>query len=732
MPDNNDLEKRISDLQDKIQLLQVENDHLAERAEDTLLLGLIAEKINTTEDIEKVFELGLERISLLKDIPFCACCSLKDGNLTCAKTFFSFTNDTLQNDSIQLPEAITAKIGAGSYLLHGEECRKAGIFIPLQSSQYVPTSIFFIPFESRYDSVNLFFFAEDENEDRLASLDPLLHRIIEMIASRVDNLFLMNKLKKLNRELDQKVESRTKELLEANQDLQQQINERQQAEDSLRESEEHYRSLVENIDLGVTLIDADHRIVMVNKAQGRMFNRSPASFIGKNCYKEFEKRDRICPHCPGVEAMSTGQPKEIETEGILDDGSQLTVKIRAFPVFGKDGKSEGFIEVVEDITRSKHLMQEIEKALKLESIGIFAGGIAHDFNNLLTAILGNVSLAKAMLKPENPAYNKLTKTEKASLRAKDLTQQLLTFSKGGAPHKVTTSVKEIVEESASFALSGAKVKCAFSWPENLWSVEGDKGQIGQVIQNLVSNADQAMPEGGVIKIWAENTIIGDVAELPLPGGRYIKISIRDMGKGIPKEYLSKIFDPYFTTKQRGSGLGLAVCYSVIKSHHGLITVESEFGISTTFHIYLPASEKGAEIETEESETIRGEGTILVMDDEEMVREVLSDMLDFLGYQVELTTDGAEAIGLYQKAQQAGRQYDAVIMDLTVPGGMGGKEAIRKLLELDPGAKVIVSSGYGNDPIMAEYAQYGFSGVVSKPFKIETLSSVLHGVITQFT
>ncbi len=732
MPDNNDLEKRISDLQDKIQLLQVENDHLAERAEDTLLLGLIAEKINTTEDIEKVFELGLERISLLKDIPFCACCSLKDGNLTCSKTFFSFTNDTLQNDSIQLPEAITAKIGAGSYLLHGEECRKAGIFIPLQSSQYVPTSIFFIPFESRYDSVNLFFFAEDENEDRLASLDPLLHRIIEMIASRVDNLFLMNKLKKLNRELDQKVESRTKELLEANQDLQQQINERQQAEDSLRESEEHYRSLVENIDLGVTLIDADHRIVMVNKAQGRMFNRSPASFIGKNCYKEFEKRDRICPHCPGVEAMSTGQPKEIETEGILDDGSQLTVKIKAFPVFGKDGKSEGFIEVVEDITRSKHLMQEIEKALKLESIGIFAGGIAHDFNNLLTAILGNVSLAKAMLKPENPAYNKLTKTEKASLRAKDLTQQLLTFSKGGAPHKVTTSVKEIVEESASFALSGAKAKCAFSWPGNLWSVEGDKGQIGQVIQNLVSNADQAMPEGGVIKIWAENTIIGDVAELPLPGGRYIKISIRDMGKGIPEEYLSKIFDPYFTTKQRGSGLGLAVCYSVIKSHHGLITVESEFGISTTFHIYLPASEKGAEIETEESETIRGEGTILVMDDEEMVREVLSDMLDFLGYQVELTTDGAEAIGLYQKAQQAGRQYDAVIMDLTVPGGMGGKEAIRKLLELDPGAKVIVSSGYGNDPIMAEYAQYGFSGVVSKPFKIETLSSVLHGVITQFT
>ncbi|MBE9519795.1 MAG: response regulator, partial [Proteobacteria bacterium] len=436
--------------------------------------------------------------------------------------------------------------------------------------------------------------------------------------------------------------------------------------------------------------------------------------------------------CPGVEAISTGQPKEVETVGILDDGSQITVKIRAFPVFGKDGESEGFIEVVEDITRSKHLMQEVEKALKLESIGIFAGGIAHDFNNLLTAILGNVSLAKVMLKPEDPAYDKLTATEKASLRARDLTQQLLTFSKGGAPHKVTTSVKEIVEESASFALSGAKAKCKFSWPENLWPVEGDKGQIGQVIQNLVSNADQAMPEGGVIKIWAENTIIGDVTELPLPGGRYIKISIRDMGKGIPEEYLSKIFDPYFTTKQRGSGLGLAVCYSVIKSHHGLITVESEFGIGATFYIYLPASEKAADIETEENKTIGGEGTILVMDDEEMVREVLSGMLDFLGYQVELAADGAEAVDLYQKAQQTGGHYDAVIMDLTVPGGMGGKEATRKLLELDPGAKVIVSSGYGNDPIMAEYAQYGFSGVVSKPFIVETLSSTLHAVITQST
>ena len=385
-----------------------------------------------------------------------------------------------------------------------------------------------------------------------------------------------------------------------------------------------------------------------------------------------------------------------------------------------------------EIAERKRAEAELLKAQKLESVGILAGGIAHDFNNILTAILGNISLAKMFANPEDRSFARLAEAEKASLRAKDLTQQLLTFSRGGKPIVKTASVARLLKDSTIFALSGSNILCEFSIPEGLWPVEMDEGQINQVINNVVINAVQAMPEGGTIKVRAENVTLGIDRRkqgLPLQGEKYVKVSIQDQGIGIPEESLQKIFDPYYTGKKKGSGLGLAISYSIIKKHLGYITVESELGVGTTFHIFLPASEKEVLTEKRTGEIpLAGKQRILIMDDEEMVRNVAGTMLEHIGYEAGLAKDGTEAIELYKQAKEAHVPFAVVILDLTIPGGMGGKEAIKKLIELDPKAKVIVSSGYSTDPVMSQFREYGFKGVVTKPYKIEELRDALHKVM----
>lgn len=369
---------------------------------------------------------------------------------------------------------------------------------------------------------------------------------------------------------------------------------------------------------------------------------------------------------------------------------------------------------------------------KIESVGVLAGGIAHDFNNLLTAILGNISLAKIETDPQEEAFKVLSQAEKASLRAKDLTQQLLTFSKGGAPIKKVASIIPLLRDCVPFAARGPHLRYEFSLADDLWPVEIDEGQIGQVIQNVVINAGEAMPERGTIQIRGENVMVEKEESkqgLLRVGGKYVKISVKDHGVGISEENLSKIFDPYFTTKSNGSGLGPATTYSIIKKHGGYIEVESQIGVGTTFHIYLPASQKKIPPQKKVQEPSPSRrGRVLIMDDEEIVRYATGSLLAHFGYEVESAKDGAEAIALYQKCRQTGQPFDVVIMDLTIPGGMGGKEAIQRLLEIDPEAKAIVSSGYSNDPVMADYKEYGFRGVVAKPYQIEELRAVLDKII----
>ncbi len=372
---------------------------------------------------------------------------------------------------------------------------------------------------------------------------------------------------------------------------------------------------------------------------------------------------------------------------------------------------------------------ELLNAQKLESLGVLAGGIAHDFNNILTAIIGNISIISMQVNPEDELYVRCKEIENASLRAQGLTQQLITFSKGGAPVRKTASLLNIIQESAVFALRGSNVRCECLVPEGLWPAEIDEGQISQVIHNLALNAEQAMPSGGIIDIRAENITIGAESVLPMKEGKYVKITFADQGIGIPKENIKKIFDPYFTTKADGSGLGLAATYSIIKNHDGYITVNSEEGVGTTFTVYLPASGKElAKEKSAEDVAVAGTGRVLIMDDEEMVRRVAGEMLNKLGYAVGFARDGAEAIKMYKSAKESNQPFDVVIMDLTIAGGMGGIEAIQRLIELNPGIKAIVSSGYSDDQVMSDYRRYGFAGVLIKPYKINQLSESIRKVL----
>ncbi len=431
-----------------------------------------------------------------------------------------------------------------------------------------------------------------------------------------------------------------------------------------------------------------------------------------------------------------GPPLFLELEHLRKDGSTVWAEVRASLLLDKEGHPLGFAGVTRDLTErrkidhEKHQLEtQLLRSQKMDAIGTLAGGIAHDFNNLLTSILGNITLTQHMMKLPPLGETYLQRAEQATERAKDLTQQLLAFSKGGDPIKHLISLKDIIIESSSFALSGSSVLRELNLAVNLWPIEADPGQVSQIIHNIGINAVQAMPTGGKLSIDAANIWIDQssrTSPIPLPPGPYVHMTFSDDGIGIPKEQLDKIFEPYFSTKPEGQGLGLATTYAIMQKHSGHITVESQLNVGTTFSLHFPACASGAQpLKLEALPLHHGSGKILVMDDEESIRLLAKEMLSHCGYQSVFAKDGYETLTLYQQAMDMNTPFSAVILDLTVPGSLGGKETIRRLREINPHVMAFVSSGFSNDPIMANYQTYGFHGVIAKPYSLIGLSTILH-------
>ncbi len=495
------------------------------------------------------------------------------------------------------------------------------------------------------------------------------------------------------------------------------------ARQALDASEDKYRSVVNQSAEGIYQVDTDSkRIVEANPAMQRLLGYNQTELSAMTVY------DFVVHDPPDVDAtmgriLREGHHFIGERRYRKKNGQTVTVEVGGNLI--AYGGKEVISVVCRDITAKKKMEGELLKMQKLESLGLLAGGIAHDFNNILTGIIGNLSLAKLAAGPETALRSKLAETERACMRAKDLTQQLLTFAKGGAPIKKTLPLSGLIREAVGFTLRGSNVACRLDIADDLLPVDADEGQITQVINNLVINAQQAMPEGGALTVTAVNRDKEALSGLPLKSGRYVSVTIRDQGPGIPPAQLEKIFDPYFTTKKTGSGLGLAVVYSIVKKHGGHIAAASEPDAGAAFTLYLPASRAtGPSSAPGPDRIIPGRGRILIMDDEQTVRFVLQEMLRYLGYDPAAAEDGAEAISTYETAMAEGAPFDAIIMDLTIPGGMGGQEAIGRLRKIDPHVRAIVSSGYANDAVVADFRQHGFSGVLSKPYQIEALSELL--------
>jgi len=544
--------------------------------------------------------------------------------------------------------------------------------------------------------------------------------------------------------LEELVRERTGELEETNEKLKLEIEERKQAEEWLRAGKERYRFLAENMEDIAWTLDRNFRTTYVSPSIEKMLGftaeerkqQSIEETVTPETLQEIQKRFIEELQRDKEDGVALDRSIIIEVEYYRKDGSTVWMENRVQPIRDSENAIVEMLGVSRDITERKQAEEALLRARKLESLGVLAGGIAHDFNNLMSAVVGNISLARMEIKPGSKAFDNLVKAEKASIQTKELTARLITFSKGGGPVKETVSIGDLVKDAVGSSLKSSDISCKFSISDDILPTEADEKQMKQVIHNVVTNAQEAMAGQGSINVSCENADIGEKDTLTLKDGKYVKISLRDQGPGIPKKDLPKIFDPYFSTKemgtQKGMGLGLAVSDSIVKRHDGLITVESELGRGTTLSIYLPASEK--EIEeaapvkkpVPEKPVTRGE-KILVMDDEEMVRDVSNALLTHLGYEAEVAADGVEAIEMYRKAMESEKPFDMVILDLTNKAGMGGMETIKRLLQIDPHVKAIIASGYSNDPVMGNFKQYGFCGALPKPFTMKQLDEVLDKV-----
>ena len=513
------------------------------------------------------------------------------------------------------------------------------------------------------------------------------------------------------------------------------LSSRREAEAALAAERERLTVTLRAMNEGVITPDIKGVVQFINRAAESLVQHEAAAAVGRPVAELCDLQDVRNGQTvafPLARVVADGAMVEIPPHTRLRGahGSLCLVEGCCVPVRDAEGRTIGGVFVFRDTTERQRLEEEVQRAAKLESVGLLAGGIAHDFNNLLTAIMGNLALASLDAHAIPGIADCLDEAQRATMRARDLTQQLLTFAKGGEPIRAAVHLAETVSEVALFTLHGSRVGCEFALARDLWPADVDKGQIGQVVQNLVLNAVQAMPEGGSLRISAENEVLANGAQAGLAGGNYVRLSFSDTGSGIPAEHLAKIFDPYFTTKRSGSGLGLATVYSIVRKHKGAIDVASEVGRGTTFTIRLPAAAGAAPLPAAVAPPTLGRltGRVLFMDDEEPIRKIAARLLTRLGLDVEVTADGAAAVAAFQAARVANREFAIVIMDLTVPGGMGGCETLEAIRRIDPDVRAIVSSGYSGDAALADFRTYGFQARIAKPYEFEEFARVVNEVL----
>lgn len=538
--------------------------------------------------------------------------------------------------------------------------------------------------------------------------------------------------RRLTRKLVETVrtERATKEELAAiNVALEREVAVRTQAEQSLRESENNLRTLMDMMPVGVSWSLPDGTVEYVNDfiVQGAGYERHRFATADEWYEQVFpdpayrahiaeQRHEALACAAAGVEIPT------YEARVTCRDGSVRHVLFRHQICMGRN------VAIMVDITERELFLEQMVKTQKLESLGVLAGGIAHNFNNVLTGVMGYISFARMFLDPSHKSHDALGHAEDATRRAAGLANQLLTFARGGEPVKRPISVARILNESLSLVLNGSMVRRVVELPDDLHAIMADEGQISQAFNNIIINAVQAMPRGGDLTVRAENVSMSRGRRAGAPEEPFVRISFIDQGEGIPNEILPKIFDPYFTTKPTGTGLGLASVHSIVCRHGGMVTVNSEIGAGSSFTVMLPAVNEQPLVDVHVSRTLApggtGNGRILVMDDEEVIREFARESLTFLGYRVTCCVDGQEALTTYCAASEANDPFFAAILDLTVPDGMGVEETARRILEFDPSARLIVSSGYSYDPIMAGYREHGFCAAVTKPYKVDQLGQEL--------
>jgi two-component system cell cycle sensor histidine kinase/response regulator CckA len=698
----------IRQLEERIHLLTRENEELTERAEETLLLGLIAEKLGLAGDADQVITQGLEQVGLLKNIP-CAACYLVDGrHVRLLHSYLLASDEPLPARTVVLEPDSPVPWAAGLCRLQGDEL---AAFPLLEAEEFPATSITLLPVKDRRERTLLFLFAADSGDEQLSRLDLLLTRVVDMMAARLDILSLLAELQYINEMLDQKVAQRTAEL---------------------SASREEARAYFEFAFDAVHIVDSEFRIVDANRRAIETSGYSREEYLSLTVLDLNPDLDAKT-QAAVAERIQREKRVAYETRHRMKDGTLVPVEV-CINLLDLDGR-ELYMTQIRDLTERDQLRHQLAQSQKMEAVGRLAGGIAHDFNNILTAIMGHVDILRMDLGDDRAAMEGLENMMESSRRAAHLTQQLLAFSRKQVMELKPVDLAEAVESTLRMLRRtiAENIRLETDLDPDSGQVFGDTGKLEQIIMNLVLNARDAVDGGGTVtvrtrRIEPEETFLPPIASGPEGTGMYLLLQVMDTGTGIPEDNLDKVFDPFFTTKEvgKGTGLGLAMVYGLARQHNAVARVRNRSQGGALFEIIFPELKRGgAQPQAVEKPVMReGEGTILLVEDDPGIREVLAQMLMRLGYQVVRADHGRHALDV--SARHAGR-IDLVLTDLIMPG-MGGVELVHNLRLENPGLKVLYMSGYPDVELKREDLEAEGSRFLQKPISFSRLSAELGALL----